>query len=237
MSLDHLQLLRSVGQFDNVAAGARLPFSKLTLLYAENGRGKTTLAAIFRSAAINDPQLVNDRRRLGSAVTPHIVIGRQAGPVVFQNGAWAATVPEIVVFDDAFVAANVCSGIEIDPAHRQNLHEFILGAQGVALNGALQAQVARIEHHNQALRAREWVLSPSYRAAISAIVAVRKKAGLTQRDLAKALGKPPSWVAKVEQRERRLDVVEFVAVARALGVKETDLLRAIAADLPKRIEI
>jgi transcriptional regulator with XRE-family HTH domain len=60
---------------------------------------------------------------------------------------------------------------------------------------------------------------------------------MTQRQLASAIGKPPSFVAKVEQGERRLDIVEFIAIARALGAKEADLIRAIAADLPKRIEI
>jgi wobble nucleotide-excising tRNase len=35
------------GRFDNVG-GALLPFSRLTVIYAENGRGKTTLAAILR---------------------------------------------------------------------------------------------------------------------------------------------------------------------------------------------
>jgi transcriptional regulator with XRE-family HTH domain len=69
------------------------------------------------------------------------------------------------------------------------------------------------------------------------LVDSRKKAGMTQRDLATKLGKPPSWVAKVERGERRLDLVEFIAVARALGLKETDLLRAITAGLPKRLEI
>jgi hypothetical protein len=55
--------------------------------------------------------------------------------------------------------------------------------------------------------------------------------------IAAILGKKPSWVAKVEQRERRLDLIEFIAVARAMGLKELDLLRAIAADLPRRVDI
>lgn len=84
---------------------------------------------------------------------------------------------------------------------------------------------------------RKWVRSPSYRTAIAGLVDARKNAGLTQRDLAKAIGKPPSWVAKVEQGERRLDLVEFIAIARALELKEVDLLRTIAATMPKRIEI
>lgn len=84
---------------------------------------------------------------------------------------------------------------------------------------------------------RKWVRSPFYRAVIAKLIDARRKAGLTQRDLAASVGKPPSFIAKVEQGERRLDIVEFIALARALGVKETDLIRAIAADLPKRIEI
>ena len=89
MTIGQLQLLRNIGQFDNVGAGAQLAFTKLTLVYAENGRGKTTLAAVLRSAGNNEPQLVNERQRLGSANTPHIVIGRDAGAVMFQNGALA----------------------------------------------------------------------------------------------------------------------------------------------------
>jgi transcriptional regulator with XRE-family HTH domain len=60
---------------------------------------------------------------------------------------------------------------------------------------------------------------------------------MSQRALAEALGKPPSWVAKVEQRERRLDILEFVAVARALGIPETVLLKTIAHRLHGRLEI
>jgi hypothetical protein len=53
--IEHFQLLRNVGQFDSVTAGAQLPVSKVTLLYAENSRGKTTLAAILRSLGTGKP--------------------------------------------------------------------------------------------------------------------------------------------------------------------------------------
>lgn len=46
---------------------------------------------------------------------------------------------------------------------------------------------------------------------------VRARAGLTQRGLAARLKVSPSWVAKVEMGERRVDVVEFVRVVRACG--------------------
>ncbi|WP_334147148.1 AAA family ATPase [Hyphomicrobium sp.] len=152
--LERIQLLRNIGQFESVNAGAQLPFAKLTLIYAENGRGKTTLASILRSLGTGAADLVLERHRLGAAHPPHIVLGIAGAPVQFQNGAWTAALPQIASFDDAFVAANVCSGVEIGAGHRQNLHELILGAQGVALNAALQAHVARIEEHNRNLTQR-----------------------------------------------------------------------------------
>lgn len=45
----------------------------------------------------------------------------------------------------------------------------------------------------------------------------REEAGLTQKDAAILLGKPQSFVSKVESGERRLDVVELQAIARRYG--------------------
>jgi transcriptional regulator with XRE-family HTH domain len=42
--------------------------------------------------------------------------------------------------------------------------------------------------------------------------------------VAKALGKPQSFVAKYENGERRIDVIEFVDIAAALGVVPGDIL-------------
>ena len=45
---------------------------------------------------------------------------------------------------------------------------------------------------------------------------MRLEAGMTQQSVAAKLGRPQSFVAKIESGERRLDVVEFVAFCRAL---------------------
>ena len=59
--------------------------------------------------------------------------------------------------------------------------------------------------------------SKQYRALLAQIRATRENAGLSQRALASALKVPPSWVAKVESGERRLDLVEFVWFIKACG--------------------
>ena len=78
-----------------------------------------------------------------------------------------------------------------------------------------------------------WVSSLVHRDLIVAMVAARKAAGMTQRDVAAKLGKPPSLVAKVESVERNLSVLEFLAWTKAIGVSPEDLL----AHLPDRAEI
>ena len=150
--IEQIQLLRNVGVFDNLTPPQQTAFTPFTLIYGENARGKTTLAAILRSLAVDNPDLVVERQRLGAQHPPHIVFNHPGGQAVFQNGAWSQSLPDIVIFDDEFVSANVCSGVELQSAHRQNLHELVLGAQGVALNTALQGHVSRIEEHNTTLR-------------------------------------------------------------------------------------
>jgi transcriptional regulator with XRE-family HTH domain len=62
-----------------------------------------------------------------------------------------------------------------------------------------------------------------HRALLAVLVASRRETGMTQADLAQRLGVVPSWVAKVEIGERRLDVVEFTAIARALKLEPMTL--------------
>jgi wobble nucleotide-excising tRNase len=165
--IERFDLLRNVGQFDSVNSGANLALSPITLIYAENGRGKTTLAAILRSLSNNSPDLIEDRHRLGAVNRPHIVLSVSGAQFVYQNGTWGQPLPSVVVFDDAFVSANVCSGIEIETTHRQNLHELILGAQGVALNAELQSQITAIELHNRELRMKEAAIPAAQRAGMT----------------------------------------------------------------------
>ena len=65
-----------------------------------------------------------------------------------------------------------------------------------------------------------------YDHALAQLVEARKKAGVTQADLAVKLGRPQSFVAKYEGRERRLDVAEYLQIARGLGADPDKLLRA-----------
>jgi wobble nucleotide-excising tRNase len=166
--LNSLQLVRNIGLFDSVSSGASLTLGRLTVVYAENGRGKTTLAAILRSLASGDPIPIAERRRLAALQPPHVVVSCDGGPAaMFQNNAWNRTVPNLAVLDDVFVDENIHSGLAVAAGHRQKLHELILGAQAVALNRQLQQVVDRIEVHNTALRERAAAIPAAERGALS----------------------------------------------------------------------
>jgi transcriptional regulator with XRE-family HTH domain len=59
------------------------------------------------------------------------------------------------------------------------------------------------------------------------MIKARKKAGLTQHEVAKRLKRPQSFIAKYEGGERRIDVVEFLAITRAIGADPVKILRAL----------
>jgi transcriptional regulator with XRE-family HTH domain len=56
---------------------------------------------------------------------------------------------------------------------------------------------------------------------------MRQAAGMTQRDLAQRLGREQNFVARVEQGQRRVDLVEFVWICRACGGEPLDEIRKI----------
>lgn len=69
---------------------------------------------------------------------------------------------------------------------------------------------------------------PSRRRAIaSAIAGARREAQLSQRELAKKLGVPSNWIQRVESLERRVDVAEFIAIARTLDLDPLALLSRV----------
>jgi transcriptional regulator with XRE-family HTH domain len=63
---------------------------------------------------------------------------------------------------------------------------------------------------------RKTLRSRGHRSLIAILVAARKQAGMTQRDLAARIKRPRSFVGRMEAGERRIDVVEFIELARAL---------------------
>ena len=75
----------------------------------------------------------------------------------------------------------------------------------------------------------ESVFSTKYDRFRQLLVGARRNAGLTQAELALKLSRPQSFVSKYERGERRLDVVEFLEVAHAIGIDAISFIRQIEA--------
>lgn len=244
-----IRLLRNIGQFDSVDAAATIALTRFALIYAENGRGKTTLAAVLRSLASGDPLPIIERRRLAAAHPPHVVLDCDGGPpdAMFQDGAWNRTLPHLALFDDVFVDANIHSGLAVDARHRQNLHELVLGARGVDLSRQLQELVTRIEQHNSALREKAAAIPDTVRegfpvdefcalpelpgvdaeieAADRAFAAARDQDAVRAAPLFETLGLP-AFDAEALDRVLRRDLPDLDAVAEAHVRTHVATLRA-----------
>jgi hypothetical protein len=67
--------------------------------------------------------------------------------------------------------------------------------------------------------------SSAYAVIIDALVAARKATPMTQVELAEIWKKSQPIIAKIEQRERRLDVAEFLELCDILNANPTDIIR------------
>ena len=68
------------------------------------------------------------------------------------------------------------------------------------------------------------VFTDNYTTFLKILVRSRKAVGMTQTELANKIKENQSYISKYENGERRLDVIEFIEIAKALGV---DPLRVI----------
>jgi transcriptional regulator with XRE-family HTH domain len=70
--------------------------------------------------------------------------------------------------------------------------------------------------------------SKEYKVVVETLVAMRKDAGMTQRELAAKLQREHSFVWRIESGERRLDVLEFNWVCQALNRDASEVYSQMA---------
>lgn len=75
---------------------------------------------------------------------------------------------------------------------------------------------------------KKTIHSSAYKTLREWLVQKRHARQLTQRQLGLLLGVPHSWVGKVEQGERRLDLLEYVEVCKALEVDPIEGLQVLS---------
>lgn len=81
------------------------------------------------------------------------------------------------------------------------------------------------------------MFTDAYKVLVNVLVKARKTAGLTQTELGQRLGKGQKYVSVIETGVRRVDLIEFYAIARALGCDPVQLYAESVAELPENIDI
>lgn len=75
------------------------------------------------------------------------------------------------------------------------------------------------------------VFLQSYGVLTQCLVEARVAKGVTHIELAELLGRPQSFVSKVEGGDRRLDVIEFLQITTALSVDPEPIIQSVVAAL------
>lgn len=206
--IKRIQLIRNIGLFGSFSGSATTPFDNLTLIYAENGRGKTTLSGIFRSLASGDPIPIIERKRLSAQDAPHVVIecDETTGTAVFQNAAWNQVYSNIRIFDDCFIHENVHAGLEVTSDQRQNLHQLIIGREGVALARRVEELTTEITRLQSELRNRAGAITSDIRGPFT----VDNFCAVTQiEDIDNAIEQAQNSLTALQQAEKVRTTQEF----------------------------
>ena len=77
------------------------------------------------------------------------------------------------------------------------------------------------------------VFTDAYASMLQNLIALRKKRGVSQVELARRIGREQPFVSRVERGERRIDVIEFCAIVRAIGEDPVSVLADLMRHLPK----
>jgi wobble nucleotide-excising tRNase len=145
--IKRIKLIQGVGSFVNyrpdTSTQASLEFAKSSIIYANNGYGKSTIANILKSLSENDTSKIIQRKSLKDGkpveIDQEVVIVRAGGESIYQSTSWAHTktpAPKIYVFDQQFISDNLFVH-EVEAAHKQKIHILVIGEEGTTLHSDL----------------------------------------------------------------------------------------------------
>ncbi len=167
-------MLEKIIRIDNVGvfkAGVptAVTLKNVTVVYADNARGKSTLSAVLRACGAGDVQSLQARKTIGATGNQSIQLRFQnAGSgtnVSFDGNAWSASVDNLHVFNQDFVERNVYAGAAVTPEQRASMLELALGADAVVQREEFQKQSEAQRGATQRVTATETALRGYHRGS------------------------------------------------------------------------
>lgn len=163
--LKELRYVQNVGRFEKAGPTGDAGFGSCTLVFGENGWGKSTLADILRSLTTNNPAIVIGRKTLAGGPDQKVVLRIGTQQAVFERGAWTGPRPQIAVYDSVFINENVFSGDHVSADHLKNQYGLVVGEEGVRRVRRIVALDEENRDINAAVRALESQLDAVIRTA------------------------------------------------------------------------
>jgi wobble nucleotide-excising tRNase len=130
--LERFGSINKVGLFENYSHSPACDFREVTIIYGENGVGKSTLAAILDSLRERNAREIIRRKSLPGDVLPAVTVNVHGKNYIFDGRDWDEQLPfdTLEVFYPGFVTRNV-HATAIDPDHRRNFCELVLGRKAI----------------------------------------------------------------------------------------------------------
>ena len=81
------------------------------------------------------------------------------------------------------------------------------------------------------------IFEGAHSTLVEMMIGARKNAGLTQTELAERVGKDQSFISLIERSQRRIDILEFIALTRAVGSSPEKMFSDLLKQIPNKLEI
>jgi wobble nucleotide-excising tRNase len=149
--------IKGVGRYLNYNPKAVTPFNgelkSLTLIYGENGSGKTTITSILQSLK-NNNDIINRRKSFTHNNSPEVqfLVEGVSKPFLFGDNKWENHYGDIEIFDETFINENVFTGSEISSDHKKRLFDIVLGSAGIELKKEIEDIKIKIQNENGNLK-------------------------------------------------------------------------------------
>jgi wobble nucleotide-excising tRNase len=154
--------VEKVGRFERLEA-SRVTFTRVMLVFGENGWGKSTLADLLRSVTTGAAEIVGGRETLASAGAQKIRLLFERTLAEYTAGAWAGHKPTIAVYDQCFINDNVYSGDAVSLEHLKRQYGIVIGSTGVSLVRSIEGLSRQVAEFDKAFRDAENVINTALR--------------------------------------------------------------------------
>ena len=149
-----------------------IDLEKVSLIYADNARGKSTLSSILLACSTFDAQDLIDRKTIGALTSQKVHFRFRPGAgsppfsTEFDGASWKGQQPNLHVFNQAFVDRNVYATAGVLPEQREALLNLALGDAAVAQRTKFDTESATVRDCTAKVAAAEGALQ-GYRGNLS----------------------------------------------------------------------